>query len=93
MKINQIAALYCRLSKHEDAKIESNSIANQKTALLKTAQSYGYEHTQFFIDDGFSGTSFERPALKQMEEAIEAGIISARCISAWARLSKNRTLY
>ena len=48
--ISKIAALYCCLSKHEDAKIESNSIANQKSTLLKAAQSYGYEQTRFFID-------------------------------------------
>lgn len=89
MKKQQIAALYCRLSKHEDAKIESNSIANQKTALLKAAQSYGYEHTQFFIDDGYSGTGFDRPALKQMEEAIQAGIISTVIVKDVSRLGRD----
>lgn len=77
MKNQQIAALYCRLSKNEDAKVESNSIINQKATLLKAVKTHGYEHTQFFIDDGYSGTGFERPALKQMEEAIQAGVISA----------------
>ena len=74
---HKIAALYCRLSKHEDAKIESNSIANQKVTLLKAAQSYGYEHTQFFIDDGYSGTVFQRPALNDLQEAIKIGLVDA----------------
>ena len=91
MKIEQkqIAALYCRLSKHEDAKIESNSIANQKATLLKAAQTYGYDHIQFFIDDGYSGTVFERPALKDLEEAIQAGLVSAVIVKDVSRLGRD----
>ena len=89
MNIPKIAALYCRLSKHEDAKIESNSIANQKITLLKAAQSYGYEHTQFFIDDGYSGTVFQRPALKDLEEAIQAGLVEAVIVKDVSRLGRD----
>ena len=89
MEQHKIAALYCRLSKHEDAKIESNSIANQKTTLLKAAQSYGYEHTQFFIDDGYSGTVFQRPALNDLEEAIKAGTVDVVIVKDVSRLGRN----
>lgn len=85
----RFAALYCRLSKNEDAKIESNSIANQKIILLKAAQTYGYENTRFFIDDGYSGTIFERPGLEQLENAIQAGMISVVLVKDISRLGRD----
>ena len=92
----KIVALYCRISKNIPANNESDSIVNQKILLQKAATQYGYEHTQFFIDDGYSGTVFERPALKQMEDAI--GRNGVRCISQgyfppWSRLLKNWLLF
>ena len=64
-----ITALYCRLSV-EDIKDdknnkrrnidESNSISNQKQILLDYAKKHGYTNTMFFVDDGISGTSFDR---------------------------------
>ena len=48
--IQQHAALYCRISKGPESNIESNSIANQKILLQKSAQAYGYEHTRFYVE-------------------------------------------
>ena len=76
MYSTKFAALYCRLSKSDEGNIESNSIANQKSAILRTAHAYGYENIQFFIDDGYGGSDFNRPALKEMEAAIIAGLVS-----------------
>lgn len=85
----KIAALYCRISKGEEDRIESNSIINQKTAVLRTAQLNGYKQTQFFIDDGYSGTDFDRPALRQMSEAIKSGVISAVIVKDISRLGRD----
>lgn len=70
MKVEKYVALYCRISKRNSPHDESDSIANQKQLLQKAAIQYGFENTQFFIDDGYRGTDTDRPALKQFEDAI-----------------------
>jgi len=85
----KIAALYCRLSKNECRDNESNSITNQKIILEKAAIINGYENTQFFIDDGYSGTDFAHPALQQLENAIEAGYICAVIVKDISRLGRD----
>ena len=58
----KITALYCRLSVDDDNKDEeSNSITNQKQILQDYARKEGYTNTMFFVDDGVSGTTFQRP--------------------------------
>ena len=64
MAIEKITALYCRLSRDDELQGDSNSIKNQKNILLKYAQDNRFPNTQFFVDDGYSGTTFERPAWK-----------------------------
>ena len=54
----KITALYCRLSQDDALDGESNSITNQKALLSKYASEHGFRNIQFFIDDGYSGTSF-----------------------------------
>ena len=85
----KIAALYCRLSKNECRDNESNSIAHQKVILEKAAIMNDYENIQFFIDDGYSGTDFERPALRQLESAIEAGYVCAVIVKDISRLGRD----
>lgn len=89
MSQGRIAALYCRISKSTPDNDENNSIVNQKTLLQKVAAQHGYEHTQLFIDDGYSGTVFERPALKQMEDAIRAGMVCAVLVKDVSRLGRD----
>ena len=70
MNQNKITALYCRLSvedikddkdkKRKGKEDESNSISNQKQILSDYAKKHGYTNTMFFVDDGISGTSFDR---------------------------------
>lgn len=56
---NKIAALYCRLSQ-EDARMgESLSIENQKTMLLQYCKEHHFPNSSFFVDDGYSGTSYD----------------------------------
>ena len=58
---NKIAALYCRFSRDDEQGSESNSITNQKKLLKKIAADLGYKKTEFFVDDGYTGTNFNRP--------------------------------
>ena len=74
----KITALYCRLSQDDALDGESNSITNQKTLLSKYAAEHGFRNIQFFIDDGYSGTSFQRPGFQEMmkywNRAKEGGV-------------------
>ena len=68
-----ITALYCRLSVEDekDKRVsdnESNSISNQKQILLDYCKNHGYKNTMFFVDDGISGTSFERSDFQRISE-------------------------
>lgn len=72
---DKITALYCRLSQ-DDGLEESNSITNQKNILLKYVQDNEFPNPQFYIDDGVSGTTFERDGFKAMMSDIEAGKVS-----------------
>ena len=69
----KITALYCRLSQDDGREGESNSISNQKEILLAYAQRNNFPNPQFFTDDGFSGTTFDRPSFIQMENLGGAG--------------------
>lgn len=73
MKSNQqkITALYCRLSQEDELEGESNSIKNQKSMLEKYAADNGFGNCRFYIDDGYSGVSFERPDFKRMIADME----------------------
>ena len=89
MHERKFAVLYCRISKNTYQQDESDSIVNQKILLQRVAAQNGFEHTQFFIDDGYSGTTFDRPALKQMEDAIRAGMVCAVLVKDISRLGRD----
>ena len=63
MDQQQITALYLRLSNEDDLEGESNSIQNQRSMLKKYADDHGFRNTRFFVDDGYTGTNFNRPAI------------------------------
>lgn len=80
----RITALYCRLSVDDDNKdMESNSSTNQKQILSDFAQREGYRNTQFFVDDGVSGTTFQR--MQKMAEDGEIGTIIVKDLSRFGR--------
>ena len=83
------AALYCRLSRDDNMDTESNSIQNQKQLLQKVAKEKGYTDTIFFVDDGVTGTTMNRPGFQKMLNAIEAGYISAVLVKDLSRLGRN----
>ena len=74
-----ITALYCRLSNEDDLDGESNSIANQKAILLKYATEHNFPNIRFFVDDGYTGTNFNRPAMQELLSLVEQGKVGA-CI-------------
>lgn len=68
MKLKQqdkITALYCRLSRDDEFSGDSMSIQTQKTMLAQYAKDNGFENVQYFVDDGVSGTTFERSGFKK----------------------------
>lgn len=65
-----IMALYCRLSRDDDLSGESNSIVHQKEILESYARKNGFTNCRFYVDDGYSGTNFERPDFKRMMSDI-----------------------
>ena len=84
----KITALYCRLSQDDGLDGESNSIQNQKIILMDYAKKNGYLHPQYFVDDGISGTTFERPGFREMEALIEAGKVSAVIVKDLSRFGR-----
>lgn len=86
-----ITALYTRLSQEDALNGESNSIANQKKILLKYAMDNGFPNPTFFIDDGVSGVTFDRPGWNEMIRLSEEGKVKAVIVKA--RLSESRLLH
>ncbi len=95
----KITALYCRLSV-EDTKDEkkngkedpSNSIQHQQAMLMQYAKSNHFPNPTFFIDDGWSGVSFERPGFQKMLAEIEAGNVGTVITKDLSRLGRNSSL-
>ncbi len=88
----KITALYCRLSRDDEQLGESNSIKNQKSILNKYAKDNHFINTKFFVDDGYSGTSFTRPAFVEMMELAEQGHIGTIIVKDHSRLGRNRLI-
>jgi len=73
---DEITALYLRLSRDDEQQGESNSISNQKNILMKYAKDNRFPNPTFFVDDGYSGTNFNRPGWNSLLEQIKTGKIS-----------------
>ena len=86
---NKIAALYCRLSQDDMLDGESNSITNQKAILQKFAEDNGFTNIVFYVDDGISGTTFDREGFKSMMSDIEAGKVSTVITKDLSRLGRD----
>ena len=87
----KITALYCRLSVDDDNKDEeSNSITNQKQILQDFAKKEGYANTMFFVDDGVSGTTFQRPNFMRMERMAENGEIGTIIVKDLSRFGREQ---
>jgi len=85
----KITALYCRLSQEDENKGDSNSIQNQRAILEKYAKDNGFENIQIFIDDGYSGVSFNRPDFQRLLEMMEQGKVATLITKDLSRLGRN----
>ncbi len=85
----QIVGIYCRLSKDDNTGIESNSITSQRLHLSDYVKSKGWLIYKVYIDDGFSGTNFDRPAFKNMINDIEKKKIDCVVVKDLSRLGRN----
>ena len=90
LESDKITALYCRLSRDDELAGESNSIKNQKLILSKYAEDNKFQNIKFFVDDGYSGTTFTRPAFMKMMELAESGKIATIIVKDHSRLGRNR---
>jgi DNA invertase Pin-like site-specific DNA recombinase len=86
---DKITALYCRLSKDDGTNNESMSIGTQKTMLEDYAKSNGFLNCRFYVDDGYSGTNYDRPAFKQLIEDIRNGEVATVITKDLSRLGRN----
>lgn len=86
---NNGTALYCRLSRDDDNIGDSNSIQHQKQILERYAKDHGIGHYKFYVDDGYSGTNFNRPGFQEMLADIEAGHIRTIIVKDMSRFGRN----
>ena len=86
---DNITALYARLSQEDALDGESNSIANQKKILLKYAEDNGFPNPTFFIDDGVSGVTFDRPGWNEMICLAEVGKVKTVIVKDMSRMGRD----
>ena len=84
-----VTALYCRLSKDDEQIGDSNSIVHQKEILAKYAKEHGFTNIEFYVDDGFSGTNFNRPDFQRMMADAEEGKISTVIVKDMSRFGRD----
>lgn len=85
----KITAVYCRLSQEDENRGDSDSIVNQKAMLTKYANDNGFENVQVFVDDGYSGTNFNRPGFQELLELMEQGKVATLITKDLSRLGRN----
>lgn len=86
---DKITALYCRLSRDDELQGDSNSIVNQKSILSKYAKENGFKNLQYFVDDGFSGTNFNRPSWNDLIALVEDNKVGAIIVKDMSRLGRD----
>ena len=84
-----IAGLYTRLSRDDGTDSESNSIANQKRLLSQKAKELGFTNIKFYVDDGYTGTNFNRPGFQELLDDIEMGYVTTVIVKDLSRLGRD----
>lgn len=84
-----VTALYCRLSRDDELTGESNSITHQKEILEDYARKHGFTSCRFYVDDGFSGTNFDRPDFQRMMTDIQNGEVGTVIVKDMSRFGRN----
>ena len=85
----KITALYCRISLDDGGDNESMSISNQKSMLRDFAEKNGMFRYEYYVDDGYTGRNFNRPAFQRMIADIEAGKVGCVVTKDLSRLGRN----
>lgn len=88
----QWTALYCRLSCDDDLQGDSNSIRNQKMLLKQYADEHRLRNVRFYVDDGYSGSNFDRPDFKRMIDDIDNGKVSTVIVKDMSRFGRDHIL-
>ncbi len=89
---DKITALYCRLSQEDSLDGESNSVTNQRRILEAYAREHRFTNLTFFIDDGYSGTDFNRPGIQKLLTEVEADRVSTIIVKDLSRFSRNSAM-
>ena len=84
-----LVGIYCRLSKDDGTDNESASIATQKSILTDYVKKQGWHLAKTYVDDGYSGTNFQRPSFQNMIKDIENGLINCVITKDLSRLGRN----
>lgn len=87
----KITALYCRLSQEDERNGESMSIQNQKEMLEKFAKEKHFHNLAFYVDDGYTGTNFNRPAFQKMVSDMYSGKVGIVITKDLSRLGRDST--
>ena len=86
---NYIVGLYLRLSKDDERQGESLSIENQRIILRKYAEEHGFQIYDEYIDDGVSGTTFDRPNMQRLLDDAKTGVINTILVKDLSRFGRN----
>lgn len=89
---DKITALYCRLSQEDALEGESNSVTNQRRILKTYAREHRFTNLSFFVDDGYSGTDFNRLGFQKMLAEVEADRVSTIIVKDLSRFSRNSAM-
>ena len=89
---DKITALYCRYSRYDGQETENASITHQKALLKEYAENNGYSNLRYYVDDGYTGTNFNRPDFQRMMEDVENGIIETIVVKDMSRFGRNYIL-
>lgn len=89
---DKITALYCRYSRDDGQETENASITHQKELLKEYAENNGYPNLRYYVDDGYTGTNFNRPDFQRMMEDVENGIIETIVVKDMSRFGRNYIL-
>ena len=85
----KITALYCRLSRDDEYSGDSVSIQTQKTLLGQFAKERGFANCEYFVDDGYSGTNYNRPDFQRMLNLVEDEKVGIVCVKDLSRLGRD----
>ena len=81
-----------RLSRDDESYGDSVSIETQRMILRQFAEENGFRIVDEYIDDGYSGTNFNRPAFQRMIEDIEAGKVNTVCTKDLSRFGREHVM-